>query len=164
MRRGPGDDISPHIRGPGERACIVECYNASMDWGVRDMNERDAAARRGMILIGRAIYRQRSHLRMTQRDLAIQLGIDQSTISRVENGHRGFRWSRFARLVDELGGLDFVDRDRDPNWWMGGQASPNPYFARLEAERASAAALESAGEPPAADAPLDDPLEDLDSI
>ena len=36
-----------------------------------------------------------------------QSGIDQTVISRIENGKQyGIRWSRFALLVDALGGFD----------------------------------------------------------
>ena len=42
----------------------------------------------------------------TQRQLEAQSGVDQTVISRIENGKQyGIRWSRFALLVDALGGF-----------------------------------------------------------
>jgi predicted transcriptional regulator len=62
-----------------------------------------------MTLVGAAIRRRRSRARLSQWELARLVGIDQSTISRVEGGDRGLRWSTFAKLVEQLGGLDFHD-------------------------------------------------------
>ena len=63
---------------------------------------------RGMELIGAAARRARRRHRWSQRDLEARTGIDQTTISRFENGIRcGMRWSRFATLVAVLDGLDF---------------------------------------------------------
>ena len=39
--------------------------------------------------------------------LEAESGIDQTVISRIENGKQyGLRWSRLAELIDALGGLD----------------------------------------------------------
>jgi transcriptional regulator with XRE-family HTH domain len=115
-------------------------YNLRVSWEARDAIGRPPEVQRGMDRIGRAINRQRHRIRATQTELGHLTGIDQSTISRIERGQRGLRWSTFARLVEALGGLDFREPRDDPNGWMFHQAEPNPYFARLEAERARAAA------------------------
>ena len=52
---------------------------------------------------------RRHRLGWTQRYLELLSGIDQTVISRIENGKQfGLRWLRFADLVDALGGLDGV--------------------------------------------------------
>ena len=62
---------------------------------------------RGWHLVGAAIRRRRLSLQWTQRVLEAESGIDQTVISRIENGKQyGLRWSRLAELVDALGGLD----------------------------------------------------------
>ena len=51
----------------------------------------------------------------TQRELEAESGIDQTVICRIENGKQyGLRWSRFAELVDALGGLDARGFDARP--------------------------------------------------
>ena len=122
-----------------------------MGWEQRDASGRDPAIQRGMELLGRALRRQRRRSGLTQRQLGVMTGVDQSTISKFENGRRcGLRWSRFARIVAVLDGLDFdepparsilgLDHQRD---------TPNPYLARLEAERAAAAAVDAEATEPA---------------
>jgi len=86
-----------------------------------------------MDLLGAAVKRQRLRLRLTQLDIEHLTGIDQTTISRFENGRRcGIRWSKFARLVAVLGGLDFSP---PPAAGMTGidhqRTTPNPYLQRL---------------------------------
>ena len=50
---------------------------------------------------------RRHRLGWSQRYLEMLSGIDQTVISRIENGKQyGLRWLRFADLVDALGGLD----------------------------------------------------------
>ena len=67
---------------------------------------RDPQEQHGFDLIGAAIKRRRVALGWTQRLLEAQSGIDQTVISRIENGKQyGIRWSRFALLVDALGGF-----------------------------------------------------------
>jgi transcriptional regulator with XRE-family HTH domain len=62
---------------------------------------------RGFKLIGASIKRRRLWLHWTQRHLEAVSGIDQSVISRIENGRQfGLRWGKLAILVDALGGLD----------------------------------------------------------
>lgn len=52
---------------------------------------------------------RRHHLGWSQRYLEMMAGIDQTVISRIENGKQyGLRWLRFADLVDALGGLDGI--------------------------------------------------------
>lgn len=59
------------------------------------------------------VKRRRLALGWTQRVLEWRSGIDQTVISRIENGKQyGMRWSRFADLVEALGGLDVGQRTR----------------------------------------------------
>jgi transcriptional regulator with XRE-family HTH domain len=75
-----------------------------MTW---DQRPRDPGQQRGLDLIGAALKRRRLSLGWTQRYLEARSGIDQTVISRLENGKQyGLRWSRFADLVDALGYLD----------------------------------------------------------
>lgn len=75
-----------------------------MTWNQRP---RDPGQQRGFDLIGAMIKRQRHSVGWTQRFLEARSGIDQTVISRLENGKQyGLRWSRFADLVDALRGLD----------------------------------------------------------
>ena len=68
--------------------------------------QRDPQERRGFELIGLELLRRRRALGWTQRTLEAQSGIDQTVISRLENGKQyGLRWSRFARLVEALDGI-----------------------------------------------------------
>jgi transcriptional regulator with XRE-family HTH domain len=67
----------------------------------------DSPRQRGWHLLGAAIRRRRLSLGWTQRVLEAESGVDQTVISRIENGKQyGLRWSRLAELVDALGGLD----------------------------------------------------------
>ena len=57
------------------------------------------------------IRRKRMWLGWTQRMLAAQAGIDQSVISRLENGRQyGPHWKRFADIAAALDGFDLVTR------------------------------------------------------
>jgi len=67
------------------------------------------------------VKRRRITLRWSQRDLERVSGVDQTVISRLENGVlSGMRFSRFARLVAAMNGLD-VDQPHPPSprrmWW-----------------------------------------------
>ena len=74
-----------------------------MTWFCRP---RDPQEQHGFYLIGAAMKRRRVALGWTQRLLEAQSGVDQTVISRIENGKQyGIRWSRFALLVDALGGF-----------------------------------------------------------
>jgi transcriptional regulator with XRE-family HTH domain len=86
-----------------------------MPWDRIDSEYRDPVVQRGMELIGAAVRRRRERLGWSQRELERRTRVDQTTISRLENGRRvGLRLARLARLVAVLGGLDFdggrVDR------------------------------------------------------
>ena len=68
---------------------------------------RDPQEQHGFDLIGAIVKRRRVSLGWTQRYVEAVSGIDQTVISRIENGKQyGLRWSRFALLVDALGGVD----------------------------------------------------------
>ena len=75
-----------------------------MTWGEPLAGSR---RQRGWHLLGAAIRRKRLSLGWTQRVLEAESGIDQTVISRIENGRQyGLRWSRLAVLIDAMGGLD----------------------------------------------------------
>jgi transcriptional regulator with XRE-family HTH domain len=83
---------------------------------------RDPQQQHGFELIGAEVKRRRLALGWTQRFLEAQSGIDQTVISRLENGKQyGIRWSRFALLVDALGGFGPLAA-RAP--WPGTNARP----------------------------------------
>ena len=77
---------------------------------------RDPQEQHGFELIGAELKRRRRALGWSQRNLEAYSGIDQTVISRLENGKQyGIRWSRFAVLVDALGGIGpSVDYRRRP--------------------------------------------------
>ena len=77
---------------------------------------RDPQEQHGFDLIGaRDQASPRVALGWTQRYLEAQSGIDQTVISRIENGKQyGIRWSRFALLVDALGGFGAAGRLAGP--------------------------------------------------
>ena len=106
-----------------------------MPWSEDGTRIREPNVQRGMDMLGAAVKRQRLRLHLSQTDLSNRTGIHQSTISRFERGRRcGLRWSRFAKLVAVLGGLDFGDREPialpgyrhqilTPNPWVAQQAA-----------------------------------------
>lgn len=105
-----------------------------MPWDEEAVWVRDPRAQPGMVLLGAALKRRRLRLGLSQTRLERMTGIDQTTISRFENGKRcGLRWWRFAVLVAVLGGLDFGDLSG-----IGAYGRPrpvNPYLtARALAE------------------------------
>lgn len=78
-----------------------------MAWTTDLRRERDPRSQLGWEIIGRMVRRRRDALRWSQRDLERASGVSQSMISRLENGVlSGMRFSRFARLVAALNGLD----------------------------------------------------------
>ena len=82
---------------------------------------------RGWHMLGAAIRRRRLSLQWTQRVLEAESGIDQTVISRIENGKQyGLRWSRLAELVDALGGLDARGFEASPPLPRPGFANPEP--------------------------------------
>jgi transcriptional regulator with XRE-family HTH domain len=67
----------------------------------------DSHQMRGFRLLGATIRRRRASMGFSQRQLEAICGIDQTVISRIENGKQtGLRWVRLARLVDALDGLE----------------------------------------------------------
>ncbi len=65
-----------------------------------------------MVAIGHSVRQARQRAVLSQRQLATLSGLDQSVISRLENGKLpNLRWWRFAGLVAVLG------RAWDPTTW-----------------------------------------------
>ena len=96
-------------------------YGASMPWSVEARERRFPEVQRGWEMLGAAVKRRRMAIRWSQRDLESGSGVDQTVISRLENGILpGIRFSRFARLVAATNGLE-VDRPHPPlprpHWW-----------------------------------------------
>jgi transcriptional regulator with XRE-family HTH domain len=86
-----------------------------MAWASFDMRDVDVRTARGAVRLGRLVRRRRWRLGLSQQQLATLSGIDQTVISRLENGQlRGLRFSRLTRLVDALGGIG--DSDPLPVW------------------------------------------------
>jgi len=84
-------------------------------WHLFEAESADARRQRGFKLIGQLVLRRRRRLGLSQRQLEQLSGVDQSVISRLENGRLGaLRWSRFARVVDALGGLG--ETEPRPAW------------------------------------------------
>ena len=112
-----------------------------MPWSDLDRQPRDPDVQAGLALMGSAVARRRQQLRMSQRELARRSGVQQSSISRFERGLQFcIRWSRFARLVVVLGGLDFDLDHRDaarppppPSWAELRAASMAEWFAEWRA-------------------------------
>lgn len=115
------------------------CYPCGMPWIKDTTQARDPIVQRGMDMLGAAVKRQRLRLHLSQTDLSYRTGVHQSTISRFERGRRcGLRWSRFAKLVAVLGGLDFGDREAIALPGYRHQVlTPNPWVVR-QAELAAA--------------------------
>jgi transcriptional regulator with XRE-family HTH domain len=81
-----------------------------MTWSSFEGRHADPQSARGFVLIGRTVRRRRHRLGLSQRQLQLLCGVHQSAISRLEIGRLGgLRWSRFARLVDAIGGLSESD-------------------------------------------------------
>src|SRR4051794_36498804 len=76
---------------------------------------RDPQRQHGFDLFGETLRRRRRWLGWTQRQLEAYSGIDQTVISRLENGKQyGLRWARLADLIDALGGLEVGPNAPDP--------------------------------------------------
>jgi transcriptional regulator with XRE-family HTH domain len=109
-----------------------------MPWNEPNWWMSDPQAKRGMVLIGAALRRQRLNRGWSQRDLEGLTGVHQSTISRLETGQRcGVRWTRFAKMVAILGGLDFGRSGGVGSFGPFG-LSPNPTVALKQVEQAEA--------------------------
>ncbi len=118
-------------------ACRAGWYTIDMPWNSEVHWLRDPLARRGFEMIGAAMRRQRERRGLSQRDVEASTGVDQSTISKLENGKRfGLRWHRFARVVAVLGGLDFLASPLEPVFGPAG-LSPNWEVARAQLEDAA---------------------------
>jgi transcriptional regulator with XRE-family HTH domain len=86
-----------------------------MPWESFRMDHEDVRLKRGYVRFGRLVLRRRERLGLSQRQVENLSGIDQTVISRLENGQlRGLRFSRLARLVDALGGIG--ESDPVPAW------------------------------------------------
>ena len=78
----------------------------------RDQPGYPNVAFEGMVTIGNSVREARRRAVLSQRQLAQLCGLDQSVISRLENGKLpNLRWWRFAGLVAVLG------RAWDPTTW-----------------------------------------------
>jgi transcriptional regulator with XRE-family HTH domain len=65
------------------------------------IREPDPDVQRGLLIIGQAVLRSRLGSSMTQRQLAFHVGLNQSTISRLERGQlRAMRFTSLARLIN----------------------------------------------------------------
>lgn len=73
----------------------------------------------GMAALGESVRRARWRAGLTQRHLGKLCGLDQSVISRLENGKlANLRWWRFAALVGALGDAWDPASQRPPGrWW-----------------------------------------------
>jgi transcriptional regulator with XRE-family HTH domain len=91
------------------------------------LDPRHETEQRGYDCIGAVLKRRRLDASLTQHQLEQLSGIDQTVISRLENGRQyGLRWSRFAILVAVLGGLDDEPRQPEP-WWVAAGITPPVY-------------------------------------
>ena len=80
-----------------------------------DQRPRDPQQQDGFEAIGAMVRRRRAWLGWSQRYLELRSGLDQTVISRIENGKQyGIRWSRFATLVGAMGGLEIPDAAQTP--------------------------------------------------
>jgi hypothetical protein len=73
----------------------------------------------GMTAIGESVREARRRAGLSQRHLGKLCGLDQSVISRLENGKlANLRWWRFAALVGVLGDTWDPGSRRPPGgWW-----------------------------------------------
>jgi transcriptional regulator with XRE-family HTH domain len=89
---------------------------------------RHDVEQRGYDLIGVVLNRRRLTAGLTQRELEDLTFIDQTVISRLENGKQyGLRWSRFAILVSVLDGLDDIPAKPRTPWWIEAGITPPAY-------------------------------------
>jgi hypothetical protein len=85
-----------------------------MDKGRSEWPERDAF----LALIGSGLRRERHRLDWSQRKLAEVAGVDQSLISRLENGLApGIRYERFIRILWALGWPVTRRESERAGWW-----------------------------------------------
>ena len=83
------------------------------------MEDFAASSIAGMAAIGESVRRARWRAGLSQRHLGRLCGLDQSIISRLENGKlANLRWWRFAALVGVLGDAWDPSSRRTPgDWW-----------------------------------------------
>ena len=106
----------------GARRCQAKRWAHSTD-------PRHDVEQRGYDLIGLVLKRRRLTAGLTQRELERLTYIDQTVISRLENGKQyGLRWSRFAILVSALDGLDDMSA-RPPTPWLVEMGITPPDYA-----------------------------------
>ena len=101
----------------------------------------DQRVLRGLELLGRVVKLRRKQRGVSQRRLEVLSGVDQTIISRLENGKLfGLRWARFARIVEALGGLDVSLSVPEPSAWVGPTTNsppdPDAIRAILDARKA----------------------------
>ena len=78
-----------------------------MSWRAEDRERRKPEVHRGWLIVGAMVKRRREQLGWSQRDLERASGRASDRISRLENGRlSGIRFSRFARLVEAMNGID----------------------------------------------------------
>jgi hypothetical protein len=110
--RGCGGDGG---RTPVECQVSVIADYIEMGWDSFDLARRTETDVAGAEAIGRLVRSRREQLGLSQRALGEVLHLDQSVISRLENGLVvSLSWRRLIRLVGELGGLE--PRDPMPEW------------------------------------------------
>ena len=94
----------------------------------------DQRVLRGLELLGRVVKLRRKQRGVSQRRLEVLSGVDQTIISRLENGKLfGLRWARFARIVEALAGLDVSLSAPEPSAWVGPTANGPPDPAAVRA-------------------------------
>jgi DNA-binding XRE family transcriptional regulator len=73
----------------------------------------------GLVTLGESVRRARWRAGLSQRHLGRLCGLDQSIISRLENGKlANLRWWRFALLINALGDAWDASSRRPPGgWW-----------------------------------------------
>ena len=77
--------------------------------GWNDDYLEDPVIKRGLDLLGRALYEGRRRVGLSQRGLAARCGVDQSTISRLENGKlSGIGLYRLARVIAAFDWIDLT--------------------------------------------------------
>jgi transcriptional regulator with XRE-family HTH domain len=75
-----------------------------------DRVETNPRVRRGLEIIGRAVWEARRRAGLSQRQLGYRAGVHQSTISRLERGRlTGMRLQRLATIVAVLDQLSIID-------------------------------------------------------
>src|SRR3954469_11681516 len=106
---------------------------------------RDPQRQHGFELFGETLRRRRRWLGWTQRQLEAYSGIDQTVISRLENGKQyGLRWARLADLIDALGGLEVGPGSPDPpGYALGAVGSPGGAVESRRGAGGSSGAVDS---------------------